>query len=273
MIRQALNTARIVTDDPAAHLEILRRVCRIAPGLSLNQTPAKLSQPAYYVVTKVTGVQDPYKRERKESNRIAMRLAPELKTLIRKSRDPLDAALHVAVAGNVIDLGIGHKFDIEKDVRRIMKEDFAIDAIRDFRNELKRGRKLLYLGDNAGEIVFDKILIERILQTGTEVTFVVKSAPVINDAVMQDAREVGMTQLVKVITTGSNDIGVSWRNSSSEFKKAFKTADIIVSKGHGNFETCHNLPGNLYFLLKAKCDMVADELGVKMGDIVFKHGK
>ena len=200
-------------------------------------------------------------------------MVPELRTLIEQSRDPLDAALHVAVAGNVIDLGIGHKFDIEKDVRRIMKQDFAIDAVGDFRKELKGGRNLLYLGDNAGEIVFDRLLVERILPTGTEVTFVVKSAPIINDAVMQDAKEAGLTKLVKVITTGSNDIGVYWPSVSREFKNAVAAADIIVSKGHGNFETCHDRPGNWYFLLKAKCEMVAEELGVKLGDIVFKHLK
>ena len=88
---------------------------------------------------------------------------------------------------------------------------------------------------------------------------------------MQDAKEAGLTKLVKVITTGSNDIGVYWPSVSREFRNAVAAADIIVSKGHGNFETCHDRPGNWYFLLKAKCEMVAGELGVKLGDIVFKH--
>jgi damage-control phosphatase, subfamily I len=272
MIRQALNTARIVTDDPAIHLKVVRRVAKLVPGLSLHQTPAGLSQPAYDVVAKVTGVKDPYKRERKKSNRLAMRLVPALKVLIGKASDPLDAALHVAVAGNVIDLGIGHKFNIERDVRNIMKQKFAVSSAKDFRRELKRGRKILYLGDNAGEIVFDKLLIEQILPTGAEIVFAVKSAPIINDAVMQDARETGMTNLVKVITTGSNDIGINWHKTSREFKRAFTTADVILCKGHGNFETLHDRTENLYFLLKVKCDMVADEIGVKLGDIVFARG-
>lgn len=235
MIRQALNTVRLVTDDPAIHLKVVKQVAKLVSGLSLNQTPARLSQPAYDVAAKVTGVKDPYRRERKQSNRIAMRLAPELKALIRKSFDPLDAALHVAVAGNVIDLGIGHKFDIERDVRAIMKQKFAVDSIREFRKELRRGKRMLYLGDNAGEIVFDKLLIEQILPTSVDVVFAVKSAPIINDAVLRDAEETGMTKLVKVITTGSNDIGINWRRTSSEFKKAFTTADVILCKGHGNF--------------------------------------
>jgi hypothetical protein len=131
---------------------------------------------------------------------------------------------------------------------------------------------MLYLGDNAGEIVFDKLLVEQILSTGVEVVFAVKSAPIINDAVMQDAVETGMTKLVKVITTGSNDIGVNWSNTSRELKNVFRNADVILGKGHGNFETCHDRPENLYFLLKVKCDMVADEIGVKLGDIVFTRG-
>jgi uncharacterized protein with ATP-grasp and redox domains len=272
MMRQALNTARMASNDPAIHLKIVKQAAKLVPGLSLNQTPARLSQPVYDLAAEITCNKDPYRLAKRESNRIAMRLAPELKKSIEKSSDPLYSALHVAVAGNIIDLGIGHKFDIERDVLSIMKQKFAVDSTRIFRKELKRGKTLLYIGDNAGEIVFDKLLIEQILPMGVEVIFAVKSAPIINDAVMRDAKETGMTKLVKVITTGSNDIGVNWPNTSTEFKKAFATADAILCKGHGNFETCHDRHENLYFLLKVKCDMVAEEIGVKLGDIVFTKG-
>jgi uncharacterized protein with ATP-grasp and redox domains len=130
---------------------------------------------------------------------------------------------------------------------------------------------VLYLGDNAGEIVFDRVLVEHLLEAGAQVTFVVKARPVINDATLADARATGIAKLVPVITTGSNAIGVGWDRTRREFREAVKAADLIIGKGHGNFETCCDRPGNFYFLLKAKCPVVAAELGVQTGDTVFKH--
>ena len=200
-----------------------------------------------------------------------LELLPSLEAIVRRSKDPLKAAIHLAAAGNVIDLGIGHEFDLKKDIALLMKQPFAIDDYPDFRREIGPGRTLLYLGDNCGEIVFDRVLIEYLLAMGVRVTFVVKSGPIINDATRADAEFCGLTQLCPVIETGSDDIGVGWRNISSVFRRHVKAADIILGKGHGNFETCHGRPGNYYFLLKAKCDMVANELGVVTGNTVFKH--
>lgn len=271
MFRQALNTLRLITDDPEVHRMVLSKIARWVADTSLDNTPAGLSQPVYDIIAEATGVRDPYEKEKKKNNEIALKLLPELKSIVDSAEDPLGAALHIAAAGNMIDLGIGHKFNIEKDVLEIMNRNFAINAIEKFRKELSAGRKLLYLGDNAGEIVFDMLLVEHILRIGTEVIFTVKSGPIINDATMKDAEETGMTSLVRVIETGSNDIGVNWNNVSREFRKVFQDVDVIIGKGHGNFETCNDRPENIYFLLKAKCQMVADELGVVIGDIVFKH--
>jgi len=261
LLKQTLNTARIATQDPRIHRKALDRVAKIIPGLSLDQTPAALSQPVYSIVAGLTGLPDPFKKQKDDTNRIALALLPEARTMVARAKDKLDAAVHAAAAGNIIDLGIGHKFDIEKDFREIMTQAFAINALEDFRKELRAGRKLLYLGDNAGEIVFDTILVEQILATGTEVVFAVKSGPIINDATMADAEVSGMKKLTRIIETGSNDIGIHWDHVSDEFRAAFKNADVILAKGHGNFETCNDRPGNIYMLLKAKCDMVANELG------------
>jgi uncharacterized protein with ATP-grasp and redox domains len=246
-------------------------VARVTVRETLNQTPTAFSQHVYRIVSEVTGIKDPYRRQKHETNRIAMRLLPGLRRRIQRSKDPLDAALHAAVAGNIIDLGIGHKFDLDKDIHRLMRQPFAVSSIRSFRKELRPGRKLLYLGDNAGEIVFDTLLVQQALDHGLSVTYTVKSGPVINDAMMEDAELCGMTKLARVIETGSDDIGIYWSRVSEEFRRALREADLIVAKGHGNFETCDDRPGNFYFLLKAKCEVVAASLGVKMGDIVFAH--
>jgi len=269
--RQALNTARIVSRDPRIHAAVLARLASRTRLTDLRQTPAGLSQTVYRTVTEITGNKDPYTRIRRDTNRAAMKLLPQLLRFIRSSRDPLKTACKLAVAGNIIDLGIGHGFDLARDVRAILKRDFTIDAYDDFKRELKPGRRLLYIGDNSGEIVFDRVLIERLTAAGVHTTFVVKSAPIINDATLTDARMVGMTRIVPVITTGSDDIGIYWPRVSAEFKRALRAADFIIAKGHGNFETCVGRRGNYYFMLKAKCDVVAAELKVQLGDLVFAH--
>lgn len=274
LFKQGLNTARIVSDDPDIHMQVLAAVADWSRKLSLNNTPAAISKPVYLFAAKISGVKDPYGKIKRETNKAALVLLPELRKFVEQSSNPLDAAIHVAVAGNVIDMGIGHSFDFNREVEEIlaiMKTKLAISSLGDFRNELGRGKKLLYLGDNCGEIVFDRLLVEKIQETGTALTFAVKSAPIINDATMQDARVAGITKIAKVIETGGNDVGVDWNNVSREFLKAVNDADIILAKGHGNFETCDERPENFYFLLKAKCDMVAGILDVKLGDLVFKR--
>ena len=271
MFRQALNTTRTVTDDPAVQARVLKILGRRLGRLSMKQSPAALSQPVYEIVSRVTGVKDPYARQKRETNAAALAMLPRLERLVKRSPDPLKAAIHLAAAGNIIDLGIGHAFDLNHDIARLMKQPFACDDYRAFVRELKPGRRLLYLGDNCGEIVFDRVLVEYLVAKGLEVTFVVKSGPIINDATLRDARDTGMTRVCPVIATGSKDIGVNWARASADFRRHAYTADLILAKGHGNFETCVGRPGNYYFLLKAKCDMVAQELRVKLGDTVFKH--
>ena len=272
LFKQALNTAKVVTEDPAVHLEVLRRLTPRVAGATLDQTPALLSRPAYEVVSEVTGVSDPYRELKQETNRLALQMLPLLWEQVVRIPDPLDAALRAAAAGNIIDLGIGgHVFDIERDVTRMMGAPLAVSELAAFRDELGTGRKLLYLGDNAGEIVLDRLLVEEILRTGTEVVYTVKSGPIINDATMEDARVSGMTSLVEVIETGSDHIGVNWDAISDDFRRAFEAADVIVSKGQGNFESCCDVRANLYFLLKAKCRVVAEELGAEEGQVVFKR--
>ncbi|MFH1940803.1 MAG: ARMT1-like domain-containing protein [bacterium] len=271
LFKQALNTVRLATSNRALHRKVLDRTADWIKKADLTDSPASVSTAVYRIVSEVTGVQDPYKEIKRQTNLEALRMLPGLKKTVEKAEDSLDAALHLAVAGNIIDLGIGHAYDMQKDVLEILNTSFAINDTPSFKKELKPGRKLLYIGDNAGEIVFDRILIEELLQRSLEILFVVKSDPIINDALMEDARIAGIADLVPVIQSGTDDIGVNLDRSSREFKEAFEGTDLILAKGHGNFESCDEMHGNFYFLLKTKCDVVASALKVNTGDIVFKH--
>jgi damage-control phosphatase, subfamily I len=270
MFKQALNTAKVASEDQDAQLKVLRRVGDWATRLSLDQTPAQMCKHVYQAVSEITGVSDPYQAIKETTNRQAMELLPFLRRKMERSSDRLSAALHMAAAGNVIDFGIHHDFELERDIEGILEQRFTIDDTELLRKDMKPDCRILYLGDNAGEIVFDTILVSELIAMGANVVYTVKSGPVINDATMEDAEKTGMTAITKVIKTGADDIGVNWQNVSQEFRDHVSKADIILAKGHGNYETCEDQPGNYYFLLKSKCDIVANALGVKFGDLVFK---
>jgi uncharacterized protein with ATP-grasp and redox domains len=270
MMKQAFNTVRVITDDHAVQREVLNRVAEKISYTDLNNSPAEISQTVYEIVSRVTGIKDPYANLKRKTNSEALKLIPVLQHLLSKADDPLVTALHIAVAGNIVDIGIGHTFNIEKDVFTILSIPFTIDDTEKFKNEIIPGRSLLYLGDNSGEIVFDRLLVQMLKDRGLKVTFCVKSGAIINDALMEDARIAGLTDIVPVIETGSNDIGINLNHCSKRFRKTLEESDIILAKGHGNFETCNELPYNFYFLLKAKCRVVARALGITRNDIAFK---
>lgn len=273
IVKQGLKTARLATDDERIQLQVIDEIMQKLHSVSLDSSPADNSNLAYRTTERITGVVDPYYSLKREYNQIALSIYPRLKEELNKSDDRLKTALKLTVVGNVIDFGIEHEFDLEKDLQRILDNEFAIDDYDDFRAKLETAEEILYLGDNAGEIVFDRILVEELNSLGKEITFVVKSGPVINDALMEDAKEVEMDKFAKIIETGSNGIGVYWDEVSDEFIQAYKSADFIVSKGQGNFETMEERDEEIFFLLMAKCECVARELGVKLYDVVLARNR
>jgi len=272
LFNQTLKTARICGCSEDQQTEVLQKLIKRIVHLDMQNSPAINSMPAYEIISEMTGIKDPYEKEKVASNELALSMIPLLEEQLDQSADRLKLALHIAAAGNLIDYGITDDFsNLENDLLKLIHEGFALSHIEDFRKEIGPGKKLLYLADNAGEIVLDTLLVKEILKTGTEVIVSVKSGPIINDACMADAEVSGMTGLTKVIETGGADIGVNWNNISNEFSKSVESADIIISKGQGNFETCSEREDNFYFLLKAKCNMVAREMGVPFGRIAFRH--
>lgn len=272
IMKQAYNTAIRATDDKTLIREILDRTAEYVKNLDLDTTPADASNFAYRTTRSVTGNDDPYRDEKREFNDRCLALAPMLRERIEKQPDPLEAAARVTILGNIIDLGIGTEFDLDREVEGIFTISLGIDDYPLFRESLSSGRRnILYIGDNAGEIVFDMLLIERLVREH-DVTHVVRGGPVINDATMDDARFIGLTDMVPVIETGSDGIGIEWSSVSGEFLDAYERADVIISKGQGNFETLSDSDKEIYFLLKMKCGFVADMAGAEFGDLVFRKG-
>jgi len=273
VFKQALVTLKHITNDKQLTELILRNLCKVYSEKSFDTTPAYYSQAAYDIISEMSGNADPYFNEKKKFNELAEKMTPECLNALANSSDPLLTGAHLAVAGNIIDLGIGGGLDIHGTLATALEIPFKINHIEKLREGLEKSSVLLYIGDNAGEIVFDKLFIETIkkLFPKLKITFSVKSKPIINDATMNDARDVGMTDVCRVIETGGNLIGAPLEFVGRNFLEEFNSADIIIAKGHGNFETLSEITDKyIFFILKAKCELVANELGVSLGDSVLK---
>ncbi len=278
MIRQALNTLEISGAGEEKRQEVVRKVLQDLDDIDYDQNPAFNSSPAYHTFSRITGIEDPYHDLKIEYNQAVMELYPRLEKMVLESADSLKTAARTAVAGNVIDFGVhpGGKnaFDLEQVIKEINNIPLSIDHFPVFTRDLQRSEKILYISDNAGEIVFDRLFIGRILSEGKEVVLSVKSSPIINDATIDDARQAGLDRMARIIETGNNFIGINLKQASPEFLEEFEDADIIISKGQGNFESLDEIKGKkIFFLLKAKCEKIASELGVNYLDVVFMKSR
>jgi uncharacterized protein with ATP-grasp and redox domains len=270
IIRQTIEIVRRIEKNEQKQRKILMAVVKKLSKIDLNRmTPPEATKFAHDEIQRITGIKDLYKEPKRKNNREALRLYPYLKRLVKKARDPLLMATRLAIAGNIIDYGALAEFDIKHTVKEVLGKKFADSDYKRFKKDLKKAGLLLYIGDNAGEIVFDKVLIEELIKR-VEVIFVVKSKPVLNDVLLEDAKMVGMDKVVKVIASGSDHAGTTVADGSKEFKRLYRRADIVIAKGQGNFETLDSERKNIYFLLKMKCPYLGKITGYKEGDIIFK---
>lgn len=271
--KNALLKAEVKEDD---QFQILNNLLPIISGLDNNSTPAENSTIILHRLVDMIGGNDPYKKAKYESNELAESYLPKLNKIISESKNPLHTALKLSVAGNVIDLGIFQDYDIEASIKDVLNTDFALDDYNAFVDLLKISDSILIIGDNSGEIVFDKLLLKELKKDLTNIVYGVKGGFIINDATNFDAQQVGISKLARVITNGNNYLGTVENQCSGQFLEAMEYADIIISKGQANYETLEStkLAGEkTFFLLKAKCPVVAENLGVKYGDIIFTRNK
>jgi damage-control phosphatase, subfamily I len=228
-----------------------------------------LSRELHITLNQMTLKRDPYSEIKKKSNDYILQLYPELKQRIHNSDNPFNTALRLAIAGNIMDYAISEDFCIESTITSALNTGLTIDHSFELKNALSEADSVLYIGDNAGEIVFDKLFIENIMHPN--LFYAVRGSPVSNDATMDDAKYVGIDIVVDVISNGYDAPSTIIGKCSEEFTKVFNKADVIISKGQGNLEGL--LPLNdkrIFFLSMAKCDVIADFLKVpKNSSVVF----
>ena len=271
-LSQALEAVRFVTDDEAVHEKVLRGVLRMVSNMDLSKPPIAMGQHVHRLIRGLADDDDPYREVKDRFNRAALCLYPELKQRVERSPDPLETAVRLAIAGNVIDFGMNRNLqesDVHAAIEQATEAPIDQNTIGTVRKAMSDASSILYLGDNTGEIVFDRLLVEQMPLE--KVTFVVRGSPVINDATMDDARAAGLAEIVEVIDNGSDAPGTLLESCSEEFRKRFEAADLILSKGQGNYETVSHIPKNIFFLLKAKCPIIARDLGCEVGSMLFRR--
>ena len=271
--RQTLDSVRLATPDETVHEHVLREVLRTAAEMDLRRTPPEMAQWIHRRIREQIGQNDPYRRIKDRFNQMALELYPTLQGWVEESDNPRETAVRLAIAGNVIDFGVNSRLS-ETDVRRSVTHALStsLDAdVDEFFRAVSDAGRILYLADNAGEIVFDRLLIEQI--PAGKVTVAVRGGPVINDATMTDAEDVGMTELVEVIDNGSDAPGTILEDCSQSFRDRFDEADLIIAKGQGNYETLSEVDKDIYFLLKAKCPVIARDIGCQEGDMILKRSE
>ena len=251
LINQALRAAGTATDDENIHRQVVDAVAGMIPGLPLDLKPPEIAQQAYRIIHQIAGDSDPYRREKEESNRAALAVYPRLKQLVGQSADGIYTACKLAIIGNSIDFGPSafNNSNLEGIIDTAMKQPLAVNSYDRFLDRLHKCRSLLYLGDNAGEIVLDRLLIEEICKGdgGVEVHFVVRRKPVINDATLEDALAVGMDGVARVISSGSDAPATILSQCSEEVNSLYRSADVIIVKGQGNYESLEGEGGTPSF--------------------------
>lgn len=281
-VRTAFDIAAKATEDEKLQEKIIFETMRWlteTPNV-LDTSPTCLHTQVQRIAQRITGNLDPFKELKKASNEIALRVIPELEK--GYAEKPFEEGFRFAalgtICGNTIDFEVeGHTFsmrELESSLRSCLNSDLAIDDVEKLFAALSRSKKVLYLLDNAGEIAFDKFFIKVITDNfPVKVFAAVKSEPILNDATAEDAAAVKLEEVAEVISTGNAVIGLSLDESSEEFLEHLETADLIIAKGQGNYESMTEferlLPKPIVYVFRAKCGLVAKSVGAPLqGNIV-----
>jgi uncharacterized protein with ATP-grasp and redox domains len=273
-VRQALDAARLATDDKTIHEQVLRKVLILAKDLDMSQSPPVMGQKIHRLIRQLVGTEDPYRDVKRRFNNTALRLYPRMRAHIIESENKLETAIRLAIAGNIIDFGVNSRLqesELEKTISECLATELPDMQLESFKRALREAEGILYIADNAGEIIFDRLLIEQL--PIEKVTVAVKGSPVINDATMEDAILAGLFRIVEVIDNGSDGPGTILETCSQAFVDRLEKADLVIAKGQGNYETLSDIDKNIFFVLKAKCPVIAHDLGCEVGEMIFRKSK
>lgn len=269
VMRQVLEASRMSTDNVEQQQEIMAEGMRLLSEYKNYECSPDIVREMHQIVMRITGVSDPYRKIKDRDIAAALSLYPFLLDFINTKEDKLYWLLKIAATGNILDAALFSNNNIESTIEKELNMEFAVCDIDAFREKLSAAKTLLIIGDNAGETVFDRVLTEQFPQL--DIYYAVRSAPIINDATVDDAYASGIGESVQIISCGCDTPGAMLDRCSPEFMDLLDKADIVLSKGQGNFESLTDSGREIFYLLKAKCPVIADNIGVSLYDYVFTY--
>ena len=269
---QVFNITDRLNLDEKTSAEILRKAGFILSKYDLNVQPPVVASEVYEMISEVSKKDDLYEKEKKEAIQEALKFKEFLKTRLEKSKEKLLDASKIAVAGNVIDLGVNQSYDLTKEIKKIFEMDFFRNDFNEFKQNILNAKTICYLADNAGENVFDELLIEAIKECNKDVKvfYIVRGKPVINDVTIKDLKGLEIFDLAEVIDSGVNSPGFCLSKANKKSLDIFNNCDLVISKGMGNFECLYEeAKREIFYLFKVKCDVVARKSASKKGEYML----
>lgn len=266
-ISHSLNVAKMTARNAEEQREILRQTLALAASLDFEKSPPAMAKKIHAIIRQVTGIEDAYVKIKDESTAFALEMLPFLRHEVAKSEHPFETTIRLVIAGNIIDFGTDHNFNlnsVHQIIADALKQQIDLSAIGRLHERMKESERILYIADNCGEIVFDRLLIEPYRQ---KITLAVRGNPILNDATRREAEMSGMNDIVKIIDTGDSIPGVILENCSDEFIEHYENCDLVISKGQGNFETMHETDRPVFFLFMSKCRVIANLLDSELGSL------
>lgn len=275
LLNQAVRTVKIFIPEEEEQLKIVKGLMTEMLELSEDVSAPYIAHRMQEALAKALDDPDPYRLEKAYYNQEMMKIAPDLESIRDKSPDPFATALKLAAAGNIIDFGPGYDLSREKVLATIaatMEMSLPEAELAALHEDLEGAKTLLYLGDNTGEIVFDRIFVNTIKKEfpAAKIYFAARGRPVLNDITEEDAYLVKMDEIAEIINNGTSIPGTVLEHVSPAFKEIFDQADVIIAKGQGNFESLFGSGReNLYYLFLCKCNLFIERLGAKPNDLIF----
>ena len=275
-LRQAREAMDLATDDDDLKIEINAEIFKfLAKTFKEGTNSNKTGSHIHNLIKEKTNCHDPYINEKRLGNEIALKYLPLAQDILDEN-DSLENRVKIAIVGNILDFGA---FELSEDIEKLIKDslnrDLAVKDIESFENALEKYNNVLYLVDNTGEIVFDKLLLSKIKEYNLDITIAVKSEPILNDACMEDAISTGLNEFGEIVEIGAGTVGYVDSEISDEFREVFNAHEFVISKGMGNYEGLTEIDlskKEVFFLLCAKCNTIAKDIGVNFQDmLLFKY--
>ncbi len=269
-MRQALQAARLATTNHTDHWRVMRAMSAFISEIDPSINCMVVAEAAHQVIRDALRDPDPYLAVKEQYSALCEQLEPEIASVVASTPgDPLYTAIKVAIAGNIIDFGASESFDLNRNISAIIDEPFSIDHFTAFRSAISSACNIVYLGDNTGEIYFDKPLLSMLCEDH-KITFITRGGPIINDVTPEYALRAGIDRFATITDSGIPSPGFPLDRVSPHARRLFDEADIVISKGQGNIEALHDCKRpNLFFLMKVKCELIAKMLGAPFNSMIL----